>query len=144
MLSNTMHIRLVFAFEIKQNNLTFGVPVFCVLKVLHVLKPRDPKERYLERSAELIRSWVQPDPITEAFLSARNDVDLVLILSEKGPKFVLKRQTAACKRLNQNVYYDNGFANLVIGLLLKHAGKVLPVFNDLSSQFVCDSGSDLR
>lgn len=79
---------------------------------------------------------MQPDPITEAFLSARNDLDLVLMLSDKGPKFVLKRQTAACKRLNQNVYYDNGFASLVFGLLLKHAGKVLPVFNDLTSLFV--------
>jgi hypothetical protein len=79
---------------------------------------------------------VQPDEMTLSFLQARNDVDLVLVLTSQGPKYVLKKQTSNCRRLNQNLYYDHEVANLLLGLMLKHRGKVQPVFHELAMLFV--------
>jgi hypothetical protein len=103
---------------------------------LAVLRPLLYETCLLEAAAKLIASWVQPDPATREFLEKQNDIDLVLLVTESGPRYVLKSQTANAARLTTKVYYDSKVASTLAGLLLKHDGKIQPVFHDLSMLFV--------
>jgi hypothetical protein len=98
---------------------------------------QEPKHdgRLLEHAAQLIREWVSPDEETSAFLKKQNDLDLVLLLTGNGPRYVLKQQTANAKRLNKTLYYDSQAASLLFGLAIKHKGKVQGTFHELGTWF---------
>ncbi|CAJ1427843.1 unnamed protein product [Effrenium voratum] len=105
-------------------------------QILAPLQQPRHSESLLRDSADLIRKWVSPDEDSQVFLQKQNDVDLVLLLTGEGPRYVLKQQTSHCKRLNQNVYYDSTAAAMLLGLVLKHQGRVQASFQDLVSAFI--------
>ena len=91
---------------------------------------------FLQRSAAQLQQWIAPDPLTLAYLSKHNDIDVVLLLTSQGPTYVLKAQTVNSRRLHKNLYYDHSFASLLLSLMLQHAGKSEPVFNGVVHHFV--------
>ncbi|CAJ1383781.1 unnamed protein product [Effrenium voratum] len=105
-------------------------------QILAPLQQPRHSESLLRDSADLIRKWVSPDEDSQVFLQKQNDVDLVLLLTGEGPRYVLKQQTSHCKRLNQNVYYDSTAAAMLLGLVLKHQGRAQASFQDLVSAFI--------
>ncbi|CAE6948302.1 unnamed protein product [Symbiodinium sp. CCMP2456] len=90
----------------------------------------------LSTAADLIASWVSPDADTLACLKKQNSIDLVLLLTGSGPQYVLKAQTAEARRLNKTIYYQKGFADLVLAKALRHRGKIHAMFNDITSEWV--------
>ena len=106
------------------------------------------KATLLRDSADLMRDWIKADGEVAAWLEKQNELEVVLLLSAEGPRYVLKAQTVNCRRVSgleatgsvpgqrSHIYYDNTFANLVFGLALKHKGKVSTTFQDLTTHFV--------
>ena len=79
--------------------------------------------KLLERSAQFLREWNALDATSLKYMKKQNDVEVVLCLSETGPKYKLRSQTQGFRRFNQDVYYDNEIANLILSLTLKHRAK---------------------
>ncbi|CAE7300884.1 unnamed protein product [Symbiodinium necroappetens] len=104
--------------------------------VLAMFEQEQATGNFLQRSAAQLQQWIAPDPLTLAYLSKHNDIDVVLLLTSQGPTYVLKAQTVNSRRLHKNLYYDHSFASLLLSLMLQHAGKSEPVFNGVVHHFV--------
>ncbi|CAE7451478.1 unnamed protein product [Symbiodinium sp. CCMP2592] len=101
-----------------------------------VLLQTEPVADLLATAARLIRTWVCVDESTSRFLQSQNHIDLVLLLTAVGPRYVIKQQTVHAQRLNKAVYYQSDFANLLVAKALLHRGKVHAIFTDLAATFV--------
>ena len=73
---------------------------------------------------------------TTDFLRKYNDFDVVLALTDVGPKYLLKAQTVSFRRLNKNLYYNNKFVNVLMACMLQHRGKSEPTFLHLTEHFL--------
>lgn len=102
------------------------------------LSPMGPVStpKLLSESALLMKQWVKASPETIRFLSGRNQVDMVLLLTASGPSLVLKEQTQGAFRYNKVTYYDVTFGNLLLAKALKNHGKIQAVFHDVVSEWV--------
>ena len=103
---------------------------------LAVVSEPPARPMYLQKSAELIRSWINPDGATLKLLQRLNSLKLTLLLTETGPTYVLRVHTRGYFMLSPKVYYTRPLASIVFGLSLKHDGKLLPMFQDLIAMFV--------
>ena len=63
-------------------------------------------------------------------VATQNSIDLVLLLTQDGPKYVLKQQTAPALRVNKMLYITNDFADLLLAKATKHKGKIHSMFNE--------------
>ncbi len=104
---------------------------------LAVLSPTQDDVNLIQKGAELIRDWVAPHESTLRHLRTNNELDLALVFSYSGPKFMMKPQMTRHRRVG-NVYYDHEFANLLLSLTIKHSGKLKPIMEDLRSHFVTE------
>ncbi|CAK9005878.1 unnamed protein product [Durusdinium trenchii] len=99
---------------------------------------REPKlaGRLLQESACFIRDSIAPGMQTTDFLRKYNDFDVVLALTDVGPKYLLKAQTVSFRRLKKNLYYNNKFVNVLMACMLQHRGKSEPTFLHLTEHFL--------
>ena len=82
-------------------------------------------DRYLERSAELLRDWVGGSPSFGLLRngSSSGDKFLALVLTDVGPAFLLKADLGQAYRRCGNVYYAGPFADLVLTISLSPETK---------------------
>ena len=85
-------------------------------------------EQLLTASARHLRAWMEPTAEEQAYLRKYNDIDMVLLLTGEGPKYILKSQTCNCRRVNRNLYYNHSFVNVLFALMLQKHGKSEAVF----------------
>ena len=91
----------------------------------------------LSQAAMCMRDWVSLDAASLHFVSKQNTVDMALLLTRAGPKYVLKQHTAQALRINKMLYISNDFADLVLAKAIKHRGKIHSMFNDITTEWVC-------
>ncbi|CAK9070479.1 Uncharacterized protein SCF082_LOCUS35056, partial [Durusdinium trenchii] len=87
-------------------------------------------EQLIRQAAQCIRTWSDLDPESLAYVATQNSIDLVLLLTQDGPKYVLKQQTAPALRVNKMLYITNDFADLLLAKATKHKGKIHSMFNE--------------
>ena len=92
-------------------------------------------EQLLTASARHLRAWMEPTAEEQAYLRKYNDIDMVLLLTGEGPKYILKSQTCNCRRVNRNLYYNHSFVNVLFALMLQKHGKSEAVFLELTQRF---------
>ena len=95
------------------------------------------KDNLLSQAAICIRDWASLDPASLGFVSKQNTVDMALLLTRAGPKYVLKQHTAQALRINKMLYISNDFADLVLAKAIKNRGKIHSMFNDITTEWVC-------
>lgn len=93
-------------------------------------------EQLICQAAQCIRTWSDLDPESLAYVATQNSIDLVLVLTQDGPKYVLKQQTAPALRVNKMLYITNDFADLLLAKAIKHKGKIHSMFNDITMEWV--------
>ena len=93
-------------------------------------------EQLICQAAQCIRTWSDLDPESLAYVATQNSIDLVLLLTQDGPKYVLKQQTAPALRVNKMLYITNDFADLLLAKAIKHKGKIHSMFNDITMEWV--------
>ena len=91
-------------------------------------QPPQVGEQLLTASARHLRAWMEPTAEEQAYLRKYNDIDMVLLLTGEGPKYILKSQTRNCRRVNRNLYYNHSFVNVLFALMLQKHGKSEAVF----------------
>ena len=91
---------------------------------------------YLAASARIIRDW--NESVTDAergLLQKSNQVPLVQVLTAAGPQSWIKSLTANINRLNEKVYYTNGFEKEAVAYSLLSHGQTAQVVEKLYSKW---------
>ena len=76
-------------------NVVFPMPFSC--QVLMPFQPPQVGEQLLTASARHLRAWMEPTAEEQAYLRKYNDIDMVLLLTGEGPKYILKSQSTVAE-----------------------------------------------
>ena len=97
-------------------------------RALSVVQPRQFAGALLSTSAQLLHEWIGADVSVADVLRRQNDLDVCLVLTGDGPRYLLKKDIRGLSRFSTKLYYDSKFADLLLGWALRHHGH---------TQFVC-------
>ena len=57
-------------------------------------------------------------------LSRYNEVPVVMVWTDAGPQYLLRSLTLTAKRINDKLYYNSAFEDLLVGAALRARGHV--------------------
>ncbi len=76
----------------------------------------------------------------EDFLRRNNEIRMVLVWTETGPRYLLRSHLGTCRRANKDIYYTQGFAQMVFSRALTSKGKIRVLASYLQNDFAKGDG----